>query len=350
MGRFITRNRTLHFVLIILIIFLIVEVMLRIREHVKVKDSQLYGQMPNFIPHHFLNYTLNPNVRDHNSLGFRGKEISISKEKGMYRIFCLGGSDVYDSRVSLEDSYPYLLNEILKNTIYGRRCEVVNAGVPGYTSANLFILFQFKILPLSPDMIIITAGFNDIFPRIMGVGSFDYTGFNMAWKPVSVLRRILFASMISQKIIGRIGEYLRIGFLTWPPHIHELVWQRTYQYFHSDYEKNFKTTSSDVFRRNILSLIQLARDNDADVVLTTQPLGRIQKGDSLSEVLKQGLAEYNNVIRSLAVKEGVYLIDLEKVFTNDLNLFSDEIHMNPGGNKIRAKIISEKITKIINIK
>ncbi len=322
--------------------------MLRIREDVKAKEVKVYGQMPYFSPHHFLNYVLNLDVASHNSLGFRGKEISIFKEKNTYRIFCLGGSSVYGSRVLMKESYPYRLNEILDENIKNRKTEVINAGVPGYTSANQFILFQFRLLSLSPDMIIVYSGFNDVFPRLMGVNTFDYSGFNRPWKSVSVLRRILFSSLISQKVIGRIGKRLKITFLTWPPHIHELVQDKPYQYFSSKYRENFDSTSIKVFKRNLLSLIQLAKANSVEVVLLTQSLAPAQDNDSLFQILKQALSEHNSTIRYLARKTNVYLVDLEKIFPKRPSLFSDEIHMSPEGNRLRAKIIYDSIARIIN--
>lgn len=347
MKRFTSRKKALSYILIILLFFLVAEVMLRIRERVKAKETQVYGQINFFSSHPFLNYVLNPKIAKHNSLGFRGQEIDISKEENIYRIFCLGASSVYGSRVSPEESYPYFLNQLLKNTVKKKVPDVINAGVPGYTSANIFLLFQFRILPLSPDMIIIYSGFNDIFPRIMGKGAFDYSDFNIVWRPIPALKRALFKSILAQKIIGRVGERLGIAFLTWPPHIHEIVQKWPYQYVTGDYKRNLANTSAQIFQRNILSLIQLARANDVDVVLVAQVLGPVKESKSIYAELAKGIMEHNNVIRNLTRQTGVYLIDLESIFPRRSEMFIDEIHMSPKGNKIRAEIISETIAKII---
>ncbi|MEW6009194.1 MAG: SGNH/GDSL hydrolase family protein [Candidatus Omnitrophota bacterium] len=333
---------------IVFLLFIVTEAILRIRENLKNKAELEYAQAPYFVPHHFLNYELNPKSLYHNSLGFRGQDILKHKEDGVYRIFCLGGSSVYGSKVAWNKSYPYFLNEILKEDFPNRRFEVINAGVPGYTSANLFIQFQFKILPLSPDMIIIYSGFNDIFPRLMGIDSPDYSSFNKTWQEVSVFRKILFSSLVCQKTVGRIGERLKLSFLTWPPHLHQLIQVRPYQYYLKDYKKNLAVTSSQIFERNILSLIQLAKANNVDVLLVTQALAPAKKRDALYEALGEGVRQHNSVMVRLAEREQIPLIELDRLFPPHEDMFCDDIHMSAKGNQLRAKIISEKIAQIIN--
>ena len=62
-----------------------------------------------------------------NSLGFRGRERSWKKPKGVFRIVCLGGSNTYGASVSDGETYPARLEAALNRLSRGR-FEVWNAG------------------------------------------------------------------------------------------------------------------------------------------------------------------------------------------------------------------------------
>ena len=77
-----------------------------------------------------------------NSLGFRNKEINLKKDKHIYRIICLGASPTFGWGVNFDKTYPFLLEERLRNTILPRKIEVINAGQIGYTTYQGTILLE----------------------------------------------------------------------------------------------------------------------------------------------------------------------------------------------------------------
>ena len=72
--------------------------------------------------HHGLDYLININ-----SLGLRDREIQIAKAPGRKRILFLGDSVVFGTGVDAN----WRMTEFLERAL-GDRCEVVNAGVPGW--------------------------------------------------------------------------------------------------------------------------------------------------------------------------------------------------------------------------
>jgi hypothetical protein len=96
-----------------------------------------------------------------NSLGFRGPEISASKD-GAYRIVVLGESTTFGMTLQPEDQpWPEVLEQIIRQRLKTRRpVQVINAGVPAYTSTTIFSRLPGEILPLQPDMIISYHGAN----------------------------------------------------------------------------------------------------------------------------------------------------------------------------------------------
>jgi len=91
-----------------------------------------------------------------NSLGFRGPEISATKD-GVYRIVVLGESTTFGMTIEPGDEpWPERLEQIIRQRLKTRRpVQVINAGVHD----NLRRLPR-EILPLQPDMIISYHGAN----------------------------------------------------------------------------------------------------------------------------------------------------------------------------------------------
>ena len=92
-----------------------------------------------------------------NSLGFRGAE--PEPRKGGFRIVIMGASPALGWGVREEDTYAALLRERLKAG--GKQVEIINASVIGYSSFQGLKLLRKTVLPLSPDLVVITYGVND---------------------------------------------------------------------------------------------------------------------------------------------------------------------------------------------
>ncbi|OGO13172.1 MAG: hypothetical protein A2Z66_13160 [Chloroflexi bacterium RBG_13_66_10] len=95
-----------------------------------------------------------------NALGFRAPEFQARKAPGVFRILCLGDSSTFGMNVEAEDAYPQILNRLLKGSHPGR-FEVLNLGVPGYTSRQGLELIRQEALRFEPDLVIFAYGTND---------------------------------------------------------------------------------------------------------------------------------------------------------------------------------------------
>ena len=95
-----------------------------------------------------------------NSHGHRGREYRIEKEPGVTRVVCVGDSCTFGFLNREEDTYPRLLEKCL-NDAAGRKFEVINAGVSGYSTLQEALALALKVLPLRPDWVIIQCGHNN---------------------------------------------------------------------------------------------------------------------------------------------------------------------------------------------
>jgi lysophospholipase L1-like esterase len=89
-----------------------------------------------------------------NSLGLRDDEVVQPKPAGATRIVCLGDSCTYGSGVARRDTFPEQLQRELG-------VDVVDAGVPGYTSFQAVSWLERDGWALQPDILVFTLGFND---------------------------------------------------------------------------------------------------------------------------------------------------------------------------------------------
>jgi lysophospholipase L1-like esterase len=103
-----------------------------------------------------------------NSLGLRNEECTRKKAPGVFRILALGDSCTFGVGVPMDGCYPRRLEEILNQgrtdgDVRDPGCtfQVLNAGVPGYTSFQGLNYFLETGLTFEPDLLLICFGWND---------------------------------------------------------------------------------------------------------------------------------------------------------------------------------------------
>ncbi|MEW6237142.1 MAG: SGNH/GDSL hydrolase family protein [Candidatus Omnitrophota bacterium] len=97
-----------------------------------------------------------------NSYGMRMREISLKKTPNVIRIAVMGDSCTFGWMVPEENVYSRVL-EILLNQNGAAKYEVLNFGVPGYTSFHGLKQYDRLVKPFQPDIIIPAFGFNDSY-------------------------------------------------------------------------------------------------------------------------------------------------------------------------------------------
>ena len=98
-----------------------------------------------------------------NSHGFRGPEFSAIKPSDTYRIFMVGGSTMVGSGGSSDEtSIPGILQKMFDSDSSVQKIEVINAGIAGENSDSELLLIQEKLRMLSPDLVIVYDGWNDL--------------------------------------------------------------------------------------------------------------------------------------------------------------------------------------------
>jgi len=270
--------------------------------------EEIRHQAAQLMPMPYVSYVPAPNYPDHNRLGYRGAEIDIPKPEGVFRIVALGGSTTYSTSTTWQESYPTQLESILREQYGYANVEVVNAGVPGYTSWDVLANFVFRVVELQPDLVLIYDGINDIQPR--AVDAECYRGLNPLrglsptrglWQrpeiPVqSALYRLLAISLgwmpDPSTLEGGFGDYpLRCN---------------------ADFinDARIKDNAPVYFERNLRDLIVLAQANDMQVMFSTWTYNANGDPGAMPPAWRDAIVEHNDILRNLADEYGLPLYDL----------------------------------------
>lgn len=91
-----------------------------------------------------------------NAMGFRGPAITVEKPPNTKRILVVGDSTVYGHGVAEAETFVARIGEHL-----GTDFQVINLGVPGYSSAQALNLLALRGWELQPDLLIVATLWSD---------------------------------------------------------------------------------------------------------------------------------------------------------------------------------------------
>ena len=134
-----------------------------------------------------------------NSLGFRDtREYSLSKPTGTFRVIVLGDSVTFGHGALFETTYPYLLEQRLREWRPDVRWEVWNLGVPGYNTAQELAYLNQVGASYAPDLVIVGFFLN------------DFTGFEAKPNPGIVDRAVSSVMRVMQRYVYSTEFYKRV--------------------------------------------------------------------------------------------------------------------------------------------
>jgi len=301
--------------------------------------------------HPYFNYVFNPEFRyadgfkPYNSRGFRAPEWA-KKRPGTIRVVAVGGSTTYGifSRDG-KNIWPAFLESGL-NAAGGPRVEVVNLGVTGYTLFEIIGVVAMTVPELEPDVVVIHAGVNDAFAACYpDEGGEDGTRFRFSWSA----RRIpgFVKAGMRRSYTLRVLGYLTMSLNDYLPG--DLM--TAMQHPRPDDEesgRNAARATGGYYRRNLTTVVKLARATGAAVVVFTQPLS--QAWESVASPFFQGVVRAhkrnNEIIRDVAQASGVAVVDLA-AHVRAPELFVDAIHPNLRGEELQARLMLPQLAAVV---
>lgn len=279
---------------------------------------------------------MGPGIEPISASGFRGPAFDVAKKPGVTRVLCVGDSVTFGA----EETYPHALRQCL-----GERFEVINFGVPGYSSLLGLKMFETRGAALKPDVVVVMFGWNDHW---LAKGRTDAEQFEDSAKnsAASYLGGVRIFQLVAMIVRGMAGE------------------------------KNMPTknrVSLTEYDDNLRRIVAAAESSGAKVVMMTAPSAisigklpdflvhlRFMEGDPsepAADVLKRLDAlhgSYNDVVRKVASETGAVLIDLDAMWAargvGDLfrDPSNDVTHPNPAGYRLIGQTLCDTILKSSN--
>ncbi len=106
-----------------------------------------------------------------NSNGLRGKNFSIEKEDGTFRILMLGDSYMFGYGLSDNETLPFQLQELLNTQ--EKKFEVINTGIPGYGIFQMVNFYKEEGFSYNFDLVILMAIEEDLLRQPLEEGKWN---------------------------------------------------------------------------------------------------------------------------------------------------------------------------------
>ena len=348
--------RTVSILIIILVGLLLLEgmgqILFKIRHRYWLVGHDDAAYIKLFRKHPYLVVEPSPNTRfqskggllfSHNALGTRGVETGIQKRDGVKRILAIGGSSTYCVGVSDNQTWPYYLQEKL-----GTGYEVINMGVPGYTTVEHIIQTALNISDISPDICIFYIGWNDIRNQHVAHLRSDYSDFHGKSQYNHLMLDALKIGNHSV-IIRTVSNIVKNIFVRDPEGVYTVVGAA--EKFTTKVDKR----ALDLYRRNAKLLITLCRAQGIRPVMVPQVLRYdMLTGDKEYEWIpyvkdkdiKAIMDVYNDALKDLCAKEKADFVGEVLAVNYDKSHFVDNYgHFTPSGNNVFADVLMQYIKK-----
>lgn len=221
-----------------------------------------------------LAFRMRPNYKDFvygsdvsiNPKGLRDLDYPYQKPENIKRILILGDSVAFGYGVNEEDTFANQWEETLQSTS-PNQFQIINSGVPSYTTVQEVRWFELEGLRYQPDAVVLTYVMNDPEP----VHQLDEHG---GFVPLEIDHFYAeLASLFPQPILpftqsSQLMNFLNRLMLHTHPHWHD-IHKRLAQYFNHDI---FQTQHWDECQSSILKLKEKCDENQIYLLAVIYPL------------------------------------------------------------------------------
>jgi lysophospholipase L1-like esterase len=261
-----------------------------------------------------------------NSLGLRGGEIAPRKSSGTLRILALGDSCTFGQGARTDEAYPERLRQILAGRRPDLTIEVLNAGVPGYSSYQTRRQLEGEGFALEPDVVVIAVGFND-------------TGDARPTKRRSFAGQLLLSDAEYARAVERSNRFgvLRLAYRL----------RGTSGGGDDDAESGGPIDKPRVaageYRSNLEAMIDASRARGILPVMLVWPY-RYQAAGLPSAGRWEAVTAYQGIARDVARARGIPLVDGVDLVRAREDYFFDSVHFNPAGYAAVAQALADALS------
>jgi hypothetical protein len=309
----------------------------RVRD--KIIDTSVTGGVELlYEPHPFLQFTYPRRKLENGDMGMGFIEVKISdvpKPVNTIRIACIGNST--------SQGYPQLLEQFLNQETLQPRFQVLNFGIPWWSSLHSTVNYILNVIDFNPDYVIFHDNCNDHnyrgYPGLRGDGAHAYMPYAIPTRQDIIWIRSFLIYRLA--LIYLLRKYPK----TFKPHfsMERIILRSGKKYIYDSRELY-------IFDRNIDTIFAVSKQRNIKLCLMTMPFSNVLiYGEEHSKVYLPHLRVMNELLRSKAGQYGLILIDADKLMTGEEGLFWDPVHVHSEGDKIRAYLAGCKILMDLSI-
>lgn len=274
------------------------------------------------------------------SVTMRHRVMPYVKEPGVYRIIAIGGSTTWGDGAKDDETYPYYLEEKFNQRMPSgdiKKVEVLNAGVGGDDISRSLDLIKTSLIKLSPDMVIIFGGWNDIFPVIQKETAEVISNKYLLW----FMRHSMFFVAAREKLALALHDHA------------EYAWVRTDKNKRSESALDLNDPSFARYEAALFEMVRYLKSVGVKPVIVRFPYrfyhdkpGQFEAGMT-SYQWKPAVEKAYQIAEKVSNATGAPIIDCETPFNHldKTKFFGDVMHMTPAGNKVFADVVYGELTK-----
>jgi len=275
-----------------------------------------------------------------NESGFRGPDYPVERDEGVVRVACFGDSSTFGMLVPETETYPRRLESLLGDAL-GRRVEVINAGVIGYSVFQGLARYRCRVRPYGPDVVTLAFGaINDGLPA----GTVADCKLIERTRRMSSLRSVADSPLARLRLV-QLFFRLAPGAKSRTESRQRLVAE--FERHHTEFDRGepcVPRVSVAEFGRLLEEFVLTARGDGVAVVLIVPP----RQPDWESS--HPNMLEYTDMIERTASELNVPLLNIRERFRaeNEAGLLLDNVHPSPSGHRVIAELLVETIASAID--
>lgn len=269
-----------------------------------------------------------------NSLGLRNRELG-PKQTGTYRVLFLGDSLVWSGETSSDELYTAVLERQLNSLSPNdsNSFEIVNAGIPGYTTYQELEFLKIYGIDMQPDLVILGFALNDVYYKYLHKPTKQKL---LGPEPTSHLHRFD-PSAFPGSLFARsyLAHECVLGC--------EVIWKRILQRPMFPFERErdvclaWKSYGWTYPQKLIGEMQALLAEREIPIAVVVFPL-RSQMDDRYRKIDKTYVLYPQRRIREICEGYTIPMLDLAgPLYKNGgISLFRDFLHLNAKGNDVVA--------------
>lgn len=289
-----------------------------------------------------------------------------NKGDGEIRIATIGGSTTASVNLSFDENWPGRLGALLQQALPGKTIRVINAGIPGFDTAQGIGNLALRVMPFNPDVVVIYHAYNDlkaVRPDIAYNPDYSHIhrkpyGFH---KEPPWLIRLLNRSMFYVRMRNK---YREMQALSTPVDANDgqerlravpALAARTFEQHLQSMVAIAQLGGAKVVLSSYATLHDLRRDyTDRDVIdalsaMQKQELNwlrRFTPGLTLNGML-EGMREFNEIIEVVAKRNNTGWVDNAKLIPHESEYFVDRVHFaSRGAARMAENLLPAVLTQL----